>query len=107
MTRDQLLTNCEVGYAASEAAFIAELPIREVQKAIDDEWFDFASRPTTSTGRRMLGIPELLHLRLMKDTCRDTVFRAETKKIIHRQLRERLPKLCYVSLTHADSDHRV
>jgi uncharacterized protein (DUF433 family) len=107
MTRDKLDMSCEVGYAPSEAAFIADLPVREVQKAIDEEWFDSASRPRTSSGRRALGIPEVLHLRLIKDTGRDTVFRSEAKKTIHRQLRERLPRLCYISWSDAHFDQCV
>ena len=39
--------------------------------------------------RRSLGPAELLHLRIVKDT-RFVVFQTEAKKLIHRQLRERI-----------------
>jgi uncharacterized protein (DUF433 family) len=75
----------------SEAAFIADVTVREVQKAFDEDWFDTAPRyEIHGATRRFLGPAELLHLRLMKDTCTYAIFPTAAKKLIHRQLRERM-----------------
>src|SRR5690349_218013 len=88
----------ELEFTTSEAAFIADLPQREIQKAFDEEWFDTAHvRDVRGATRRWLRIPELVHLRLLKDVARHAVLQNETKKTIHRQLRERMPDLVLVS----------
>jgi uncharacterized protein (DUF433 family) len=90
-------------FTPGEAAFIADLPVREVQKAFDEDWFDVVPRDTHhGTARRWLGPAELLHLRIVKDTGRYTVFPTETKKLIHKQLRERIADILLV-----DADNGV
>jgi uncharacterized protein (DUF433 family) len=85
-------------FTTSEAAFIAGLAQREVQKAFDEDWFDRAHvRNIRGPGRRWVGMPELVHLRLLKDVARHAVLQTEAKKTIHRQLRERMPNLVLVS----------
>jgi hypothetical protein len=51
-------------YAPTEAAYISDLPVREVQKAFDEDWFDLEPRQTANRTRRAFGLAELLHLRL-------------------------------------------
>jgi uncharacterized protein (DUF433 family) len=89
MARDTLV-DC-IRYAPTEAAFVADLSVREVQKAFDEGWFDLEGPPPAANRtRRTLGIAELLHLRVIKDTCRYVVLQSETKKELHKQLLERL-----------------
>lgn len=84
-------------FTPGEAAFIADLPMREVQKAFDEDWFDVVPRhPDQGTTRRWLGPAELLHLRIVKDAGRYAVFPTEAKKLIHRQLRERMADILLV-----------
>jgi uncharacterized protein (DUF433 family) len=82
-----------VKFTPSEAAYIADVPHREVQKAIDEGWFD---RPAGETGtgatRRYLGPAEVTHLRAMKDVS-GAVLTNEAKKAVHRQLQEAMPDL--------------
>src|SRR5215216_1696847 len=83
----------EFQFTTSEAAFIADLPQRDVQKAFDEDWFDTAPVRKFEGGvRRCLGPAELVHLRLLKDVARYAVLQTEAKKLIHRQLRERIPE---------------
>lgn len=78
-------------FTPSEAAFVAELTVREVQKAIDEDWFDFVPRHSIGgTVRRSLGPAELLHLRIVKDACSHAVLNTEAKKRLHRELRQRI-----------------
>src|SRR6266511_4167295 len=94
-------TICELQFSPSEAAFIADLPQRDVQKAFDEEWFDTAPRrDIQGVTRRCLGPAELVHLRLVKDVAKFAVLQTEAKKSIHRQLRERLPDLLLASGDH-------
>ena len=84
-------------FTPGEAAFIADLSVREVQKAFDEDWFDVVPRDTAhGASRRWLGPAELLHLRVVKDTCRYAVFQTEAKKLIHKQLRERIADILLV-----------
>jgi uncharacterized protein (DUF433 family) len=84
-------------FTPGEAAFIADLPVRDVQKAFDEDWFDVVPRHTADGAtRRWLGPAELLHLRIVKDTGRYAVFPTETKKLIHKQLRERIADILLV-----------
>ncbi|MFL5103173.1 MAG: hypothetical protein ACJ8E5_21465, partial [Xanthobacteraceae bacterium] len=82
----------ELQFTSSEAAFIAGVPLREVQKAFDENWFDTAPRRNVQGAmRRRLGPAELVHLRLLKDVARYAVLQTDAKKVIHGQLRERMP----------------
>lgn len=84
-------------FTPGEAAFIADLPLREIQKAFDEGWFDVVPRHADQgTTRRWLGPAETLHLRIVKDTGRYAVFPTEAKKLIHRQLRERIADILLV-----------
>jgi len=84
-------------FTPGEAAFIADLPVREVQKAFDEDWFDVVPRHADQAPtRRWLGPAELLHLRIVKDTGGYAVFPTEAKKLIHRQLRERVADILLV-----------
>jgi uncharacterized protein (DUF433 family) len=89
------METAKLEFSPSEAAFIADLPVREVQKAFDEDWFAFVPRATAA--RRWLGPVEVLHLRVIKDAGRHVVFPTETKKLIHRQLRARLVDFQLVS----------
>jgi uncharacterized protein (DUF433 family) len=92
---------CELQFSPTEAAFIADLPQRDVQKAFDEEWFDTAPRrDIQGVMRRCLGPAELVHLRLVKDVARYAVLQTEAKKLIHRQLRERMPDVLLASGDH-------
>jgi uncharacterized protein (DUF433 family) len=85
-------------FTPGEAAFIADLPVREIQKAFDEDWFDVVPRHADQNkARRWLGPAELLHLRIVKDTGRYAVFPTEAKKLIHRQLRERMADIFLVN----------
>src|ERR1700736_2116284 len=84
----------EFQFTATEAAYITDLSLREVQKAFDEDWFDHAPRRhIRGLTRRQLGPAELVHLRLVKDVGDQVVFHARTKKLIHRQIRERMPDI--------------
>jgi len=87
------MTSCDVAFTPWEAAYIADVPHREVQKAIDEGWFD---RPPGDAGagaaRRYLGAAEVTHLRAVKDVS-GAVLTNEAKKAVHRQLRACMPDL--------------
>jgi uncharacterized protein (DUF433 family) len=82
-----------VEFTPWEAAYIADVPHREVQKAFDEGWFD---RPPgdggTGGARRCLGLAEVTHLRAVKDIS-GAVLTNEAKKAVHRQLRKCMPDL--------------
>jgi uncharacterized protein (DUF433 family) len=84
----------EIEFTPWEAAYIADLPHREVQKAFDEGWFDRPSGSDAGVGavRRHLGLAEVMHLRAVKDVS-GAVLTNEAKKAVHRQLRECLPDL--------------
>src|SRR5262249_2201929 len=86
----------------SEAAFIAGLSQREVQKAFDEGWFAAAPRrDVAGSTRRFLGPAGLVHLRLVKDVARFPVLQTQTQRIIHRQMRERIADRTLDSVQHA------
>ncbi len=100
------MTISELQFTPSEAAFIADLPVKEVQKAFDEDWFDFVPRHTRGgTIRRWLGPAELLHLRIVKDAGRYVIFQTEAKKLIHRQLRERMAVIRFADRDDVVIDH--
>jgi uncharacterized protein (DUF433 family) len=84
----------EIEFTPWEAAYIADLPHREVQKAYDEGWFDRPSCSDAGVGaaRRHLGVAEVTHLRAVKDVS-GAVLTNEAKKAVHRHLRECLPDL--------------
>jgi uncharacterized protein (DUF433 family)/Holliday junction resolvase-like predicted endonuclease len=93
----------QLQFTPSEAAFIAGVPQREVQKAFDEDWFDIAPRrDARGAVRRCLGPAELVHLRLLKDVASYAVLQTATKKLIHGQLRQRIPDVVL-----ADGDYLV
>jgi uncharacterized protein (DUF433 family) len=91
------MSTSKLQFTPGEAALIADLSVRDVQKAFDEDWFDVVPRNALpGAARRWLGPAEVLHLRLVKDTCRHAVFLTEAKKLIHRQLRDRIVDLLVV-----------
>jgi len=80
----------ELEYVPTEAAFVSDLSVRDVQKAFDEGWFGLQPRQSANRARRGLGLAELLHLRVIKDTSRHIVLLTETKRQIHEQLRARM-----------------
>src|SRR5690349_21855470 len=74
-------------FTTAEASFITGLSLRDVQKAFDEGWFSRASR---SGSRRRLTAPDLVQLRLLKDTAHQVAWRTKAKRALHRALLDRL-----------------
>jgi uncharacterized protein (DUF433 family) len=88
------MTFHDVEFTPWEAAYIADLPHRDVQKAFDEGWFDRPPGDDAGMGgeRRYLGPAEVTHLRAVKDVS-GAVLTNEAKKAVHRQLRKCMPDL--------------
>ena len=89
----------ELEFTPCEAAYITDLPHREVQKAIDEDWFDSDARRVHGTSRRRLGPAELTHLRAVKDAAGHAIFTRDAKKLVHRQVLDRMPSIAIVCST--------
>jgi uncharacterized protein (DUF433 family) len=76
----------EPEFSTTEAAFITGLPVRDVQKAFDEGWLHRQAR----SGPRRLTAPDLVQLRLLRDTADQVAWRTEAKLALHRQLLDRL-----------------
>lgn len=88
------MTLQELQFTPHEASFITGLAHREIQKAFDQGWFEARPRRRIKgMAARRLGLAELVHLRVLEDTGHQVVWRAEAKRMLHRELRERTPRL--------------
>jgi uncharacterized protein (DUF433 family) len=83
----------KVEFTPCEAAYIADLSHREVQKAFDEGWFDRTPGHSRGGGmaRRHLGPAEVTHLRAVKDVAGLAILTNEAKKLVHRQLLACMP----------------